>query len=390
MIIHGRDIALLSSIATAIQNEDRDIQKLFIEVAGSGVLFPHRVNIMNSLFNVYEKKENKFSQETKKRYSKIRYITEAKEPLKHMHKVIYNSIALRIHGSVHSYLPEKSSLTAVQGHVGAEEILIIDIRDFFPSITRPMIEALYLREFNTYTFSRIEYSTSMEMEIENLYNDYARIISVLCSMQDPRGKNHTNAVLPIGIEPASKISNSILYPVDDMIYSLCGISSCFYTRYSDNIMISPVNGKLPSGITESVINIIESFIPDGARIPPFKVNMNKVTVKKNTSRMRVLGIIANKKPNISSHREAWIRSRLTHIKKDLDELEEGLASGRISFEEADAQLKIQKKKINKAFGHLSYTMSINKDKADKYSAHRASIKMKYSHLSNLIWRRASC
>jgi len=233
---------LSQTIIRIISNPEDQDREILMKVSTSGLYLPHDINILNDWYKIYEKIEFKFSQETKKRYSKIRYITEARGVIKRLHKQIAR-LELPTHECVHSYREGMSSVTAILPHIRRGAIQIIDIKDFFPSITRTMIEYLYYYRFTSPDIT----------DGDNI----SRIISTLCSMKDPRGINTTDAVLPIGIEPSSKISNAILYPVDTTITNICREYGLIYTRYSDNIMISSQSTDFPEAATEEIITAIE-------------------------------------------------------------------------------------------------------------------------------------
>ncbi|MCH1502975.1 hypothetical protein N9094_00940 [bacterium] len=46
------------------------------------------------------------------------------------------------HGAVHSFLPRKSVVSYVAGHVGKAVVLRMDIEDFLPSLSGARVRAL--------------------------------------------------------------------------------------------------------------------------------------------------------------------------------------------------------------------------------------------------------
>lgn len=111
--------------------------------------------------------------------------------------------------AVTAYTPGRSIIDHVSGHLASAQLLKLDLRDFFPSISTGRVYEL---------FTAVGYSSAV-----------ARTFAALTTM---------NGNLPQGAPSSPLISNLVLEPFDTAVLSLCSTHDLHYTRYADDIVIS--------------------------------------------------------------------------------------------------------------------------------------------------------
>ncbi|WP_170791385.1 reverse transcriptase family protein [Ruegeria lacuscaerulensis] len=145
----------------------------------------------------------------------------------------------------------KSILDNARLHCERDQILKIDIKDFFPSISFQRIMRV---------FTSIGYP-----------NEVAYLLSKICTLGDS---------LPQGAATSPTLSNIVCRRMDVRFYKVCKRHRLRYTRYADDIAVS---GKsIPSGIARLFFEIIED---EG-----FEVNQQKVRFLGKADRKIITGL----------------------------------------------------------------------------------------------------
>ncbi|MFC3614534.1 reverse transcriptase family protein [Lutimaribacter marinistellae] len=136
-------------------------------------------------------------------------------------------------------------------HCGRDELLKVDVKDFFPTIN----------------FSRV-----IKVFLNFGYpSDVSFILSRLCTL---------NGELPQGAASSPMLSNIICNDMDRRMVKLCKSHRLRYTRYADDIAISGKN--IPKGVARLFFEIIES---EG-----FGINEKKIRFLKKGERKIVTGL----------------------------------------------------------------------------------------------------
>ncbi len=147
----------------------------------------------------------------------FRTVWESRDPgLSDLHKVLYLRLASFAgascsypHQCIHGYVRGRSTKSNAQVHAGNKELLRCDIADFFPSITKDRVNALFLHlGFN---------ETPSEL--------LSRFTTI-------------NGTLPLGLQASPLIANLICNALDDELQGLASQHGLSYTRYADDISLS--------------------------------------------------------------------------------------------------------------------------------------------------------
>lgn len=173
----------------------------------------------------------------------------------------------------------RSVVTNAEVHRGANYILNLDLKDFFPSIEQPRVwKRLQLKPF--------EFPVAI-----------ASAIAGLCCMKDSRvlddGTRKDFFVLPQGAPTSPIITNMICDKLDRRLAGLARRFGLKYTRYADDITFSSMHNvyaKNGEFLTE-----LHRIIADQG----FTINEAKTRLQKVGGRQEVTGIIVSQKLNVT-------------------------------------------------------------------------------------------
>ena len=163
--------------------------------------------------------------------------------------------AIKLPDCVHGFVPGKSTISAAKLHLGAEWVLSIDIRDFFPSTSRDRVQA---------ALSKLGYPQRG-----------CEILSRLMTL---------HGALPQGSPASPALANLCFENVDVQIAALASDLNATYTRYADDLVIS-ASGPMPTNLVGSVSDIVVS---DG-----WTIAEEKTRIKTKPNPLRVHGILVH-------------------------------------------------------------------------------------------------
>ncbi|MCT3800285.1 reverse transcriptase [Elizabethkingia anophelis] len=250
--------------------------------------------------------------EIAKRSGKSRMISEPLPNLKLIHSFILEEILnnVPISSFAKAYKRKSSIKENIRFHVNQKYVLTIDIENFFNSISKEMVEKVFL-----------------ELGYSELLSD---LFSKLCTLND---------VLPQGAPTSPYISNIVLKSFDKKIADYCLTKGIKYTRYADDITLS---GDFD---TKEAFTFVEQNINEIG----LSINKTKTRVMTKDMSQVVTGIVVNEKAQISRKERNKLRQNIYYLKKyGLDNY--------ISHE------KIEKNNfLFHIYGKISYVSYINSD-----------------------------
>lgn len=143
--------------------------------------------------------------------SKERQISAPSNELKKRQRWILREILekIEVNDCCHGFVAERSIVTNARMHMGQKNILNIDIKDFFPSITYDMVRKV---------FEEIGYSRQAAGGLADL--------------------SCHNGVLPQGAPTSPYLANLVMRGMDKELADLCGRNHIVYTRYADDMSFS--------------------------------------------------------------------------------------------------------------------------------------------------------
>ena len=176
----------------------------------------------------------------------------------------------------------RSVVDNARPHVGKRYILNLDLKDFFPTITRQQVADCLTAE--PFGFSSLA----------------AKLISGLATV---RTKNNEE-VLAQGFATSPTLSNFICREMDKEIASIATAQGITFTRYADDLTFSSDTDILrPQGeLVQQVKTIVERY--------GFRLNEEKTHLQRRGRRQEVTGLMVTEKVNVSRRYVREIRSLL--------------------------------------------------------------------------------
>jgi hypothetical protein len=195
------------------------------------------------------------------------------------HWILRNVVEkLLVHGSVHGFVPGRSTQTNAAAHTDSRLVLKVDIKDFFPTVTFPRVKGV---------FRKAGYRESV-----------ATLLALLCT-ESPReiveleGTTYYVALgprcLPQGAPTSPALTNTLGLRLDRRLHGLAHKHGWRYTRYADDLTFSlPSSHQGPPRVgvlLGSVRAVVES---EGFRLHP-----DKTAMARRGGRQKVTGLVVN-------------------------------------------------------------------------------------------------
>lgn len=215
----------------------------------------------------------------RKKNGKLRTIYEPNPTLKHIQRVILDTILNQesISKYAKAYHPGISLKDNALPHVNKKIILKLDIKDFFDNID-------FLDIYNS-CFS-----------IEYFPKSIGMLLTYLCCYDEH---------LPQGAPTSAYISNLVMKSFDEEIGFWCEEKNINYTRYSDDMTFS--GDFNPSEIIKKVGESLKNL--------GLELNKKKIHIITNSSSQSVTGVVVNQKAQVSKTYRNKIRQEIYYIKK---------------------------------------------------------------------------
>jgi RNA-directed DNA polymerase len=174
---------------------------------------------------------------------------------------------------VFSYRKGTSVYEALFPHRNNRYFLKTDIKSFFGSIDKSLVEQCLLSNINEYPISKDEIET------------YSKQLLNLITYENK---------LPVGFTTSSKLSNAVLYEFDNKLEEYCIHNDISYTRYSDDLIFSTNS----IDVLDNVINKVESLFNKYYN-HLFSLNNKKTKFYKAWERIKILGLVITPNGNIT-------------------------------------------------------------------------------------------
>ncbi|SMY36061.1 reverse transcriptase family protein [Photobacterium andalusiense] len=242
----------------------------------------HNIKIITNILNSNKNYYRFFS--ITKRKGGVREISSPYPTLKFIQQNIKKNILEKIvvNDNAYAYIKNKSYIDHAKIHCDSNELLTLDIKDFFPNIYRQDVFNI----FSQYGFC-------------DLQSNY---LSYLCTL---------NNTLPQGACTSPIISNIIFNKIDNRLYKLALSFGLKYSRYADDLAFS--GKKIPSKIIKLVALILEEY--------DFIVNESKTKLKKKGSKKIITGVsISNGEIKAPKSFKRNLRAVIYELEKNKDNI----------------------------------------------------------------------
>jgi hypothetical protein len=241
----------------------------------------------------------------KKRDGSARLIEAPKQRLKSIQRFLLRKVinSIPAHEAAHGFRSRRSIKTFAAPHVRREVVLKLDLRDFFPSLTRARVLAIFLTA---------GYPESV-----------AELLAGLCTNSTPASvlgnapvqqTFHSRALyrqphLPQGAPASPALANLCAFRLDCRLAGIARSARAAYTRYADDLLFSG-DAEFARGIDRFYIKACAITLEEG-----FEVNTRKTRIMRRSVSQKAAGLILNEKANISRAAFDSLKATLTNCIK---------------------------------------------------------------------------
>jgi retron-type reverse transcriptase len=214
---------------------------------------------------------------------------------------------------VHSGIKGKSNVTNAKVHIGDHPVLTMDIRGFYPSITKKSIYHFFHKTMNA-------------------SSDVAGILAELCSYQDH---------IPTGSRLSMPLSFWVNFPMYSRIYSLCERQNITMSIYVDDLTFS---GK-------AVNNLLKKHIKQIVKSSGLAIHPDKTRLYQHNEPKLITGVIVSENGiNVRNKHHKAIYNLFNEIEKvDSDDVLKTLQEELIGRLNAAGQIDLKFKQRAKTF-----------------------------------------
>ena len=299
-----------------------------------GMSLAHALGVRNrTLMHLILHRENLYKvHKIPKKSGGVRTIHAPNDRVKYVQSKILDLFFTPLEYPAHiaAYVTGKTTRDSAEVHAGKPILIVMDLKDFFPSTRRSWVRHMLQTEFG------------YPHRVASLMSDIMTV-----PMTFAYGKRY---VVPQGAPTSGAVCNWVAHHrIDKKILEVCERWGMAYTRYADDLAFSHTE-RLDKKKANTFIREISAIIKNGG----YTVNRKKLRVVRSGRQQRLLGMTINEKPNVMRLQYRKMRARIHQCTtKGFDAVAQdmGVDSG--------ARLKSQIE------GQLSYWNMINPIKAAK-------------------------
>ncbi|AFE07817.1 RNA-directed DNA polymerase domain-containing protein [Corallococcus coralloides DSM 2259] len=221
-----------------------------------------------------------------KRTGGERTITSPKPELKQAQRWVLSNVVERlpVHGAAHGFVAGRSILTNALAHQGADVLVKVDLKDFFPSVNWRRVKGLLRKGGLPENTSTLLALMSTEAPRERM-SFRGKTLHVA---KGPRA-------LPQGAPTSPGITNALCLRLDKRLSALSRKLGFTYTRYADDLTFSWTKAKAPKArrAQGAPVAVLLARVKDVVEAEGFTVHPDKTRVARRGSRQRVTGLVIN-------------------------------------------------------------------------------------------------
>lgn len=250
----------------------------------------------------HEKLRNYHYRPLIKRFGRVRLIESPKPRLKAVQRHVLKEILDRVppHNAAHGFRRGRSVLSFAKPHQGQRVVLRMDLEDFFPTIQRAKVHAV---------FRAIGYRAEVASYLAALTTN-STPSRVWAGLKDVNRQKQcqTNAYrwphLPQGAPTSPTIANLAAYRLDARLTGLARSAGATYTRYADDLAFSG-DDSLRRSSQRFLAHAAAAAMDEG-----FTVNFRKTRVMKRGTQQKLAGVVVNQHPNVCRKEYDRLKSTL--------------------------------------------------------------------------------
>ncbi len=206
---------------------------------------------------------------------------------------------LPMHDAAHGFRAQRSIVSNANEHVGADVVVNIDLKNFFPTVGYRRVKGL----FRAFGYSE----------------EVATILALLCTEPDVKiielddEAYHvatSERLLPQGAPTSPAITNLLCRRMDARMAGLCNKLGFRYTRYADDLSFS-AKGCATKHVGKLLCQVEWVVAEEG-----FTIHPDKTRIFRNGRRQEVTGLVVNETLAVPRKSLRKFRSLLFQIDKD--------------------------------------------------------------------------
>jgi RNA-directed DNA polymerase len=222
----------------------------------------------------------------------IRLIEAPKTRLKELQKIILSELLNEVpsHTAVHGFQKRRSIKTFAAPHVGQRVVLRMDIRDFFPTIAAPRVQAFFRTAGYPEAVADLLGGISTNAAPRRMWQRLGKGLNPL-AMADASALYGTPH-LPQGAPTSPALANLCAWRVDCRLSGLAKAAGASYTRYADDLAFSG-GAVFERGVERFAALAAAILLEEG-----FQVHHRKTRVSRQGVRQYLAGIVTNERLNV--------------------------------------------------------------------------------------------
>lgn len=222
----------------------------------------------------------------------VRLIEAPKQRLKQMQSRILAEILEKIplHPAAHGFRRGRSIKSFAAPHVGQRVVVRMDLRDFFPSIAAPRVQAMFRTAGYPERVANLLGGLCTNAAPRALWTAKGSGIDPL-RMAEAR-QLYAWPHLPQGAPTSPAVANICAYRVDCRLTGLAEASGAVYTRYADDLAFSG-GEDFERGAERFAIRAAAILLEEG-----FAVHHRKTRIMREGVRQYLAGTVVNKHVNV--------------------------------------------------------------------------------------------
>ncbi|MBK1856100.1 hypothetical protein JO972_14100 [Verrucomicrobiaceae bacterium 5K15] len=215
----------------------------------------------------------------------FRVLEKPKWQMKQVQRYILHGILdhLPPHPCSHGFQKNRSILSYVQPHIGRKMLIKMDLKDYFLSIERSRVRAL---------FHLLGYPPLVSVQLAGCCTNRLRLADVPSGVA--QRDRYTVSHLPQGAPTSPALADRLLYRLDLRLHGLAQKMHMDYTRYADDFAFS-TNDSVRRPQVEAFLNLVDQIV----REEGLQLHKTKTSVMHHSQRQRLAGLVLNEKHNVA-------------------------------------------------------------------------------------------
>lgn len=244
----------------------------------------------------------------RKRNGGERLIEAPKSRLKSIQTRILKGIldCVPISADAHGFVRGRSPLTHARIHVGAEQILTIDLANWFLSIHFGRVQALFLR-------------TGFPIAVATVLAELCTTTQRTWLPNEPQARAMAyERHLPQGAPTSPAIANRVAARLDRRLHAYAAARGWRYSRYADDLVLSTFESADAPALRAALPRLCAIIEDEG-----FRVRSDKVALRGRHQQQKVCGIVVNERLNLDRRSFDLLKAQLHAFHLGRGQLQEG-------------------------------------------------------------------